>query len=156
MNKFFRIFLIGLRRQLLKWLIVISVTAGLSCAAHAAVNPRIYQDRASEHLLISVVEQSVTNKVTKVRAKVLKVNRGVKAKVGETILIKWDHGKVSTPLPTKSQSVSSPPEGPQQLSYPNPPAVGTTVSAHLGFTCQGASDCFFWPAASQYSFEELY
>ena len=131
-------------------------------SAHAAINPRIYQERASEHLLISVVEQSVTDKVTIVRAKVLKVNGGSKAKVGETILIRWtDPGKVSRPGPACPQSASSPPcdpqrTGPQQLSYPSPPAVGTTVPTHLGFTCQGASDCFYWPAASQYSFGEMY
>ena len=149
--------------------IIILILAILTsmASAHAAINPRIYQERASEHLLISVVEQSVTDRVTIVRAKVLKVNGGSKAKVGETILIRWtDPGKVSRPAPTCPQSASSPPcepqrtrpqrTGPQQLSYPSPPAVGATVPAHLGFTCQGASDCFYWPAASQYSFEEMY
>ena len=149
--------------------IIILILAILTsmASAHAAINPRLYQERASEHLQISVVEQSVTDKVTIVRAKVLKVlkvNGGNKAKVDETILIRWtDPGKVSRPEPDCPQSASSPPcieaprhPGPQQLRYLSPPAVGATVPAHLGFTCQGASDCFYWPAASQYSFEEMY
>ncbi len=120
-------------------------------SVHAAINPRIYQEQASEHVLISVVEQSVTDNVAIVRAKVLKVNGGSKAKVGETILIRWaDPGKVWRPGPAEDRL------GPQQMSSPWPPAVGTTVPAHLGFTCKGASDCFYWPAASQYSFEEMY
>ena len=147
--------------------IIILILAILTsmASAHAAINPRLYQERASEHLQISVVEQSVTDKVTIVRAKVLKVlkvNGGNKAKVDETIFIRWtDPGKVSRPGPACPQSASSPPcdpqrTGPQQLSYPSPPAVGTTVPAHLGFTCEGASDCFYWPAAGQYSFEDMY
>ncbi len=136
-----------LRTQLLTWLIVISVTAALPWMAHAAINPSFYLITASEHLLISVVEQSVTDKLAIVRAKVLKVNRGSKAKVGETILIRWaDPGKVWRPGPADDRA------GPQEMSSPWPPAVGTTVPAYLGFTCQGASDCFYWPAASQYSF----
>ncbi len=144
--------IIMLRTQLLTWLIVISVTAALPWMAHAAINPSFYLIPASEHLLISVVEQSVTDKVAIVRAKVLKVNRGSKAKVGETILIRWaDPGKVWRPGPDCPESRPCP-SGPQEMSSPWPPAVGTTVPAYLGFTCQGASDCFYWPAASQYSF----
>ncbi len=133
--------------------IIILILAILTsmASAHAAINPSIYQGRASEHLLISVVEQSVTDKVAIVRAKVLKVHYGSKAKVGETILIRWaDPGKVWRPGPAEGWT------GAQEMSSPRPPAVGTTVPAHLGFTCEGASDCFYWPAASQYSFEEMY
>ncbi len=136
--------------------IIIFILAILTsmASAHAAINPSIYQGQASEHLLISVVEQSVTDKVAIVRAKVLKVHYGSKAKVGETILIRWaDPGKVWRPGPDCPESERCP-SGPQEMSSPRPPAVGATVPAYLGFTCQEASDCFYWPAASQYSFEE--